>query len=453
METFQASVDIPASVDQAFAYHERPGALNRLIPPWESVRIESSDGSIHTGAKVVLRTRVLGVPLRWTAEHTVYDPPHRFEDVAVSGPFSNWHHKHLFSARGAAQSTLNDRVEYRLPLGAIGKFCGSGLVRRKLEAMFAYRHRVTLDDLATRAQYAMDPIRIAITGASGLVGRELATFLTLMGHQVDRAKRQGDGAATTFAPAAGDWNGCDVVIHLAGKPIAEQRWTPAVKQAIADSRVTPTQTLCRTLAALPEPPKLIVCASATGIYGECGDQTVDESSPLGDDFLADVVRCWEAACEPAVNAGIRVVNLRLGIVLSPRGGALPKMLTPTKLGCGGPLGTGKQWWSWVASDDILGAIYHIIADETISGPVNCVAPSAVSCGDFARTLASVLRRPAILPVPAFALRRVMGEMADALLLRSANVKPTRLIDNGFRFRFPELRPCLEFLLGRMCLPR
>ena len=208
-----------------------------------------------------------------------------------------------------------------------------------------------------------------------------------------------------------------------------------------------TRSLCESLAKLETKPEVLICASATGIYGSRGNEWLDESSSLGDDFLADVAREWENACQPAIDAGIRVVNARFGLVLSPKGGALQKMLTPAKF-AGGSLGNGRQWWSWIALDDVLGAIYHAIAKSSLSGPVNFVSSDPITNAGFAKTLGQVIGRPAIFPAPAFMLRAALGEMADALLLSSARVKPTKLTESGYQFRFNDLTQFLKYSLGR-----
>lgn len=464
MQTFESSVELPVSIEEAFAYHERSGALNRLIPPWEKVTIESTDGSLRPGSRVTLRTQLAGVPLRWVAEHRAYEPPHRFEDIALSGPFRSWHHQHQFRSLPGDRSELTDHIDYEVPLGTLGNMAGGTFVRNQIEAMFAYRHRVTRDDLTLAAKHRLAPQTIAITGAGGLLGQALMPFLSVLGHQVIAAKRQGSNASTSFTVDAnasdlkgGDskasdskagWNGVDTVIHLAGKSIADARWTPEVKEALRSSRVEPTRRLCEQLASLDQRPSTFVCASAIGIYGDRGDEKLDESSPPDDGFLAEIGKQWEAACQPARDAGIRVVNLRLGIILSPKGGALAKMLMPGKLGLGGPMGSGKQWMSWVAMDDVLGAIYHAIATPSVKGPMNVVSPKPCTNAEFAKVLGKALGRPAFVPAPSFALRLALGEMADALLLASTRVEPQTLLSSGYRFRFDDLEESLRYLLGR-----
>ena len=454
MKTYLASTTLPVDVEQAFAYHERPGALDRLIPPWKHVSVESSDGSLKPNSVVVLRLKAGPLSMRWVAQHTEYDPPHCFVDVQRSGPFAHWEHRHLFDAASSDGCVLRDSITYQLPLGAVGGMCGGSLARKELETMFAYRHRVTRDDLELAAKYQVSPMKIAVSGSSGLVGRKLCALLTLLGHKVIRLERSldriEDGQAAV-APwdspeQAARLSGVDAVVHLAGKSIADQRWTDSVKQAIRDSRVDLTRQLADALAALPDPPKVFVCASAIGIYGDRGDEVLSESSAPSDTFLADVALQWERACQPAEQAGMRVANARLGVVLDPGGGALSKMLTPAKF-FGGALGSGRQWWSWVSIDDVIGSIYHAICDDRVSGPFNVTAPNPLTNRDFAKTLGRVISRPALIPAPAFGLRLALGEMADALLLSSTRVIPSVLQKTGYEFRFAQADEALRYLLG------
>jgi uncharacterized protein (TIGR01777 family) len=240
----------------------------------------------------------------------------------------------------------------------------------------------------------------------------------------------------------------DAVVHLAGENIAGGRWTAARKEEIRRSRVEGTRRLSESLARLTRRPKVLVSASAVGFYGNRGDEILKEDIAPGSDFLAQVCRDWEAATDPASRAGIRVVHLRSGMILSPVGGALKKMLLPFKLGAGGRIGSGTQYVSWIAIDDTIGVIHHAIVTESLQGPVNGVAPTPVSNAEFTRTLARVLSRPAIAPMPAFAARLAFGEMADALLLASQRVMPTRLQATGYQFRYPELERALRHLLSR-----
>lgn len=296
-------------------------------------------------------------------------------------------------------------------------------------------------------------MHIAVTGASGLVGSNLVPLLSTGGHQVTRLVRRTAGAGEVTWDPAGEvdlaaLDGIDAVVHLAGENIAAARWTAAVKQRIRESRVQGTRVLCEALVKLPKPPKVLVCASAIGFYGDRGGEELTEESAAGTGFLAEVVRDWEAATGPAREAGIRVVNLRFGVILSPNGGALAKMLLPFKLGAGGPVGDGRQYWSWISIDDAAGAIQHSILTGGLSGPVNAVAPQPVTNREFTKTLGSVLRRPAVLPMPAFAARLVLGEMANDLLLASARVVPRQLQRTNYDFRQPTLELALRHVLEK-----
>ena len=449
-QKYVASSSLPVSVEEAFAYHDRPGALNRLIPPWESVEIERSDQSLAVGSRVVMKTKVFGVPFRWVAEHTEYDPPNLFTDTQISGPFAAWTHRHQFTSVGRYAS-LRDCIEYRIPLGACGRLLGSGKAVGTLEKMFAFRHRITHDDLTLQADHPLDPMQVAVSGSTGLVGGQLCSLLSLLGHTVRPIVRSPSEDLATIAAWENEQEAerlgdVDAVVHLAGQPVIGPRWNDKVKQQIRDSRVIKTRQLCESLARLTNRPQVLICASAIGIYGDRGDEILDEDSSLGDDFLANVAKEWEEACRPAIEAGIRVVNTRIGVVLSPQGGAMQKMLLPAKF-AGAHLGSGNQWMSWIALDDVVGAIYHAISDEAVSGPVNLVAPEPVTAREFAKALAAAVGRPALIPAPAAMIRLALGEMADAVLLSSTRVIPGRLSEAGYRFRFTDLGDFLRYALG------
>ncbi len=295
---------------------------------------------------------------------------------------------------------------------------------------------------------------IALSGASGLLGSAVAPALAAAGWQVrPLVRRAPNPGEIRWDPAAGTIDasalaGVSAAVHLAGESIADGRWTPARKARIRSSRILGTRLLSESLARLPVRPEVLVSASAVGIYGDRGDQLLDENSPLGTDFLAEVGKEWEGATAPASDAGIRVVHLRFGIILSKEGGALPRMVTPFQLGAGGPIGNGRQWMSWISIDDAVTIILEALRNGDMHGPFNAVAPEPVRNAEFASRLGEVLHRPALVPAPAFALRLLFGEMADAALLASQRVVPARLTALGFSFRHPTLAEALRAILGR-----
>jgi uncharacterized protein len=292
--------------------------------------------------------------------------------------------------------------------------------------------------------------RVLISGASGLIGRALSTNLAASGLDVWRlSRRQVSERQISWNPGkpvdpelVSDFA---AVIHLAGENIAGI-WTAAKKQRILESRVAGTRNLAEALAKAPQPPRVLIAASAIGYYGDRGDEVLTEHSGSGEGFLPEVCRQWEAAAQPAKDAGIRTVHIRAGLVLSKTGGALQKMLPAFRLGLGGRIGSGRQWWSWIHVDDLVGAVLHLLCSESVAGPVNCVAPNPVTNREFTKTLGVVLHRPTIFPVPAFAARLALGRAADELLLASARVMPEALLKAGYRFQHTDVDAALSDIL-------
>jgi hypothetical protein len=313
------------------------------------------------------------------------------------------------------------------------------------------------DDLAMAARYgAVRPLRFLMSGASGLVGRALVPFLRSQGHEVIRLVRHQPRAADEifWDPVKGGLDlarlrQIDAVIHLAGEGIAGGRWTAARRDAIRASRVLGTRTLVEAVDKLRHRPFVFITASATGFYGDGGAQVLREGDRRGNGFLAEVCEAWEREAAVARGYGIRVVKLRTGVVLSPAGGVLAKLLPWFRLGLGGRFGDANAWMSWISIDDLVGAFYHAVLDQRCNGPVNAVAPEPVTNAEFAATLARVLRRPAILPVPKIALKLAFGALADETLLSSARVLPMRLLDAQYRFRHERLEDALRHVLGRV----
>ena len=298
-------------------------------------------------------------------------------------------------------------------------------------------------------------MKVAVTGASGLIGSELVAELGRRGHGVTRlVRREAGPGEAAWDPAAGTveagkLEGHDAVVHLAGVGIGDHRWTSEHKRAVLDSRVQGTGLLARTLAGLASPPKVLASGSAVGYYGYRSGQTVTESGERGTGFLAEVVAAWEDAAAPAAEAGIRVARVRSGVVLTARGGALKKQLLPFKLGIGGRLGTGVQWLSWISLEDEVAGLIHVLTTDDLRGPVNLTSPEPVTNRDFTATLARVLKRPALLPVPTPALHALFGrEMTEEMLLGGQRVLPAALQASGFTFAHPALEDALRHTLGR-----
>ncbi len=445
---YSSVVDAPRA--DVFAWYGRPGAINRLSPPWSPLRIITEAASLEDGRA----TLALPGGLRWVAVHQAdcYDPPRRFVDTIGSDGLASlpariavrWRHTHEFEDIGGDQTRVIDRVETPVPGSA-------------LREMFAYRHRQLADDLAAHrlaAGHSLAPVTVAVTGSSGLVGSALTAFLRTGGHRVIQlvrgtAKTDGERRWDPDAPDSELLAGVDAVIHLAGASIAG-RFTDAHRNAIRDSRIGPTRRLAELLASAADRPAVLISASAIGYYGyNRGDEILTEDSDRGDGFLADVVADWEDATAPAEQAGVRVVRVRTGIVQSPRGGTLRLMRPLFGAGLGGRLGDGRQWLSWIGIDDLVDIYHRALWDTALSGPVNAVAPQPVRNTEYTHTLAHVLHRPAVLPVPPLGPRLLLGAQgARELACASQRVIPDKLSQAGHRFRQPDLDQALRHLLGR-----
>lgn len=441
---------VAAPRPEVFAWFERPGAFTRLAPPWQPVGVRSESESLADGRAVL----ALPGGLRWVARHRSgdYDPPRRFADEVSAEGFAAlpaavlpWRHTHEFEALDAEHTRVVDRVESPVPTAA-------------LRSMFAYRSRQLAGDLAAHrdaADHGLRPSTIAITGSSGLVGTALSAFLSTGGHTVIRLVRHPSGQ-----PGARYWDpgdpaddlleGVDAVIHLAGASIAG-RFTAAHKRAIAESRVTPTRRLAELAATSGV--RVFASASAIGFYGaDRGDEPLREDSSRGTGFVADLVAQWESAARAAADR-TRVVTVRTGIVQSPRGGTLRLLRPLFAAGLGGRIGTGRQWLPWIGIDDLVEVYHRALWDENLSGPVNAVAPQPVRNSVYTATLARVLHRPALLPVPGFGPALLLGaEGARELATASQRVTPDRLCAAGHRFRTAELDFALRHLLGRTLDP-
>ncbi len=446
---YSSVVDAP--IADVFAWHARPGAFARLSPPWQPMRLVTEAASLKDGRA----TLALPGGLRWVAVHQPdgYDPPRRFVDAIGGGGLAalpartavRWRHTHDFEDLGQGRTRVIDRVDTPVP-GSL------------LRPMFTYRHRQLSDDLAAHrlaGENGLAAATVAVTGSSGLVGSALTAFLSTGGHRVIRLVRRtslGDDDEREWNPDDPDpglFDGVDAVIHLAGASIAG-RFTGKHRDAIRDSRIGPTRRLAEALGRSSARPAVLVSASAIGYYGyDRGDDILTEDDDRGDGFLASVVADWEAATAPAEQAGVRVLQVRTGIVQSPRGGTLKLMRPLFSAGLGGRLGDGRQWLSWIGIDDLVDIYHRALWDQRLAGPVNAVAPQPVRNSEYTATLAHVVHRPAVLPVPSLGPRVLLGKQgARELACASQRVVPRKLTAVGHRFRQPDLDQALRHLLGR-----
>jgi uncharacterized protein (TIGR01777 family) len=440
---------VRAEPEEVFAWHSRPGAVTRLMPPWQPVRVAREAPSVRDGQAVLL----LPGGLRWVAGHDPegYDPPRQFADVLLPplGAALRWRHTHKFAPAPAGGTEVTDVVSTPVPA-------------RLLRPMFAYRHGQLAGDLAAHARardVCPEPLTVAITGASGLIGSALAALLSTGGHRVIRLVRRpprddGERRWQPDDPAGDLLAGVDALVHLAGAPIGG-RFTPRRKREVLSSRTGPTRALAALAGASPGRLRAFVTASAVGFYGaDRSDEVLAEDSGRGDGFLADVAAAWEEAAAPAAAAGIRSVQVRTGIVQTPGGGMLRLLYPLFEAGLGGPLGDGSGWQPWIEIDDLLDIYLRAVTDPALTGPVNAVAPGVVRNAEYARVLGRVLRRPAAIPVPAAGPRLLLGaEGARELAEASQRVRPAALASAGHPFRYPELDGALRHVLGREPGPR
>ena len=465
MENYKHETVVNADIETTFAWFEHEGSFRRLMPPWEVAQEVRADDSLEVGSQRVFKFPAPGAPfinLKWVAEHTGYDKPNYFADTMIKGPFWKWDHDHYFKEENGITTVVDD-VTYSVPFGPLGmlvdKVLGGSLVKGRISSMFRAREFRLKRDLDNHAKFQnISRKKILIAGSSGLIGTQLVAFLDTGDHEVWRlVRRESDSNKNeiTWNPSKGEINakeleGFDVVIHLGGVGIGDKRWSKKRKAAIKDSRIKSTELLSKTLASLEDKPDLFMLGSAIGYYGNRGDEELDESSSCGEEgyFLSDVCSQWEGSADPAKEVGIRTVHLRTGIVISAVGGALGKMLLPAKMGGGGPIGSGKQWMSWISMDDQIYSIYHLMMSEGTSGEYNLTAPNPVRQKQFAKTLGKVLRRPAFAPLPGFMMKIMFGEMGVRLTLDSLKVLPKNLQESGYEFIHENLEDALADSLGK-----
>lgn len=471
MRLFEKSSILEGNCESVFGYHLAPLALRRLIPPWEKVEVQENEPGIFEGCIKSLQLRPFAwmpwVRVGWKAEHQNFQPPHQFEDIQSDGPMRHWIHRHLCESIDSDHARLTDRIEFEAKGPKWGSDRIEGWVESQLQTAFSYRHQLMQQDMVLHAWMGRpEPARIAITGATGLVGQRLASLLSVLGHDVwpvFRRNAHGEISGQHSFPPLRDkfliwspengiedrdrWEGLDACIHLAGKNIAAARWTTSFKRELFQSRVDATKRLSQQLAGLNHPPKAFVSASAVGIYGDQGEAIVTESTGPSSSFLGELAKEWERASRSLEDRGIRTTHARLAMVLSSRDGALARMLPLFRCGLGGKIGNGQQWWSWIDVEDAASILYWMAFDGRACGAFNGVAPEVVRNAEFTKCLAKTMNRMAVLPAPAFALRWMLGAMAEPLLLASCRAVPQRLEEVGFPFRFAMLKSSLVSQLG------
>ena len=453
---FEKISKIEAPLEAVFQWHARPGAIERYSPPWDPIAVVKKKGGIEAGAEVVLRMKAGPVPYLWHAKHTEYEENSYFRDKQVRGPFLNWTHTHEFEAIDQNSCYLRDLIEFRLPPHPFRGKLSNVFIQKALQRIFAYRHRVLEQDLKLQMAFAdRKPMTILISGSTGLVASALIPLLTTGGHRVLRLVRKKPLSAQEvfWDPAKGQIDHAalplvDAVINLAGEKIGNARWSQKKKESIIDSRVLGTRLLVQTMLQMKRPPEVFINASAIGFYGDRGEKMLTESDEAGSDFISAVCQDWENETFPAEKAGIRTVNLRIGVVLDPRGGALEQMMPWFRMKVATVLGSGNQFVSWLGLNDTADILFFILNDASLAGPINAVAPEACTGNILSQSLAQQLSSFLALKIPAPVLKLAFGQMGQELLLSSTRVKPTVLESSKYSFRNADLGGLLKHVLGK-----
>ena len=433
-------------------WHHKADVFHRIQPPWESANIVNKAEKIADGLEEHIQIQMGPLKKMWIARYQDVIEGEQFCDLQVTGPFRYWFHKHIFHDNGDGTSTLEDNISYKPPLGALGNMLAGNVIRGKLDKMFEYRHLMTQEDIKRHHVKAVSSKNILISGGTGLVGKNLATLLQSIGHNV---------YILTRSPSAHNhikWDlearfidsqklaEIDTVINLAGASIAGL-WTKKYKEKIYRSRVTGTQFLVDSLLAHSPRLKTFLSASGSGCYPITTGETYDESGPFGEGFLATLAKDWEEASSKLIEDGIRVAHFRIGVVISRQGGALKQMLLPAKLCLTGPWGDGKQHMSWISLADLTDIFAFAVDDESYSGAINAVAPESIEVNNFFKTLAKVIKRPQPFRVPAFIMKSLPNGMGKEIFLGDNRVKPEVLNKLGYEFRHADLEQSLRFELG------
>ena len=456
-DTFIHRSRYSCSAEDLYAFHARPGGLQRLLPPWENTTVISDSTGITPGSRARVKIHTGPLSFNFEALHVEEQPGTMFRDIQERGPFAHWSHTHLFHECNGG-SILEDRIDYALPAHRILPALIKRKIENKLTRLFRHRQQLLENDLALHGKYSRSPLNILVTGGSGMLGKSLIPFLTTGGHRVWRLVRRRpvpgrneifwDPDPHTPFLKRDDLPPLDAVIHLAGEPITLSRRNKEKKKRVLTSRTAGTKLLSQTLAELENPPAVLLSASAVGFYGGCGSEPITEEHPPGKNFIAEVCRHWEKAVLPARQAGIRTVIMRIGVTLSPKGGALKRILSTAPLGFIRHFGSGRQYISWICEDDLLAAMLHALVTPSLEGTVNIAAPHPVTNGELMQTLAVVTGRPLLFPMPGRLFEMIYGQMAREIILSGCRVSSRKLEKTGFVFNWPTLNPALHYLLGK-----
>ncbi|PID78240.1 MAG: TIGR01777 family protein [Deltaproteobacteria bacterium] len=453
MNTFEKTVILDAKKEMVFEYHEKPGALKRLSPPWQKLKVIKQTKGILEGSRVTMDLYD-PVKIRWKALHTKYEKDSFFEDLQLKGPFYSWTHSHSFKDIHDHNSFMTDKIKYSLFLDKITGFIFKSALQNKLERIFSYRHKILKRDIESMKKFTGKKT-ILLGGASGLLGSLLIAKLSACGHNVKLLVRKYPENENEYY-----WNSqkrlidkrcfdnVDVVINLSGEPIGAGIWTKSKKKKIIDSRVDTTSLIAETIDELKNPPELFISASATGFYGNRGAEKLDENSSKGKLFISRVCDEWEKASILKKNTSTRIINLRTGLVFTPEGGVLPLILQSFYTGFSGVPGSGNQYLSWISSEDWINIIYESIFNTNIHGAVNACSPDPMTFKEIMDTISDITGIPYYLKIPAPVIKFLLGQRGYETILCGSRAYPEKMISNGFSFFHNSLENALREMLGK-----
>jgi uncharacterized protein (TIGR01777 family) len=452
MNIYEKEIELDFPVEDVFKFHERDGALKRLSPPWQKIRVIKHVGGILPGADVKLE---LYDPFKiiWKAKHLEYNKNSFFSDIQTMGPFSKWKHNHIFEKKSDDSSLMTDKIEFKLPFNSF-IHPANRLVYKKLEQIFSYRHKILQRDLYINSIYN-DKKTILLSGGSGVLGNILVPKLLTAGHDVRFLVRRLPRSKNEFYwnPGKGiidkkAFKDVDVVINLSGEPIGEDNWTKIKKKRILESRINTASILSKTISKLKNPPNLFISSSATGFYGDTKDEIIDEESRCGDLFISDVCKKWEDAAIKNLKAETRLVILRTGVVLTPEGGALPVLLRGFYTGTSAVPGSGKQFVSWISSEDWINMVNEIIFNDEISGIVNGCAPNPVNFEELIKDISKAIKLPAYFRVHENLIKLFTGQRGYETVICGSRVLPKKMLENNFKFFHESPFESIKEMLGR-----